>query len=168
MLFGARGILGKFCLGTFLAKEYEHWPEDLLKNKRPKLHMQEFSFADKAIGRFACAGERIPRWNYFPFSRQIFPGDLRYGNQVTFFVSLTSFGDKKTFSRMQINSMRANKTGRRSERDLLRFLAAFSIEKNYNCSKLFHSKVTRTCVKFMDCCCSLSTSSSFKFMLSVC
>ena len=60
--------------------------------------MREFFLADKAIGLFACAGERNPGRNYFPFSREIFPGDLRYGNQVTFLVSLTSFGDKKLFT----------------------------------------------------------------------
>ena len=67
--------------------------------------MREFFLVDKAIGLFACARGRNPGWNYFPFRREIFPGDLRYGNQVTFLVSLTSFVDKKNFSRMQINSM---------------------------------------------------------------
>lgn len=91
--------------------EYEHWPQDLLKNKRPKLHMREFFLVDKAIGLFACAGERNPGWNYFPFRREIFPGDLRYGNQVTFLVSLTSFVDKKTFHVCKLIACERTKRG---------------------------------------------------------
>lgn len=82
-----------------------------MKNKRLKLYMRGFSLADKAIGLFASAGERIPGWNSFPFSRQIFPGDLRYGNQVTFFASLTSFGDKKTFRVCKLIACERTKRG---------------------------------------------------------
>lgn len=107
----ARAASWESFVWELFGKDYEHLPQDQLKNKRLKLHMREFSLADKAIGLFASAGERIPGWNSFPFSRQIFPGDLRYRNQVTFFVSLTSFGDKKTFRVCKLIACERTKRG---------------------------------------------------------
>ena len=67
--------------------------------------MRAILLADKVTGLLSYPGEGNPGSRIF-FSAAEFSGDLRYRTQVKAFLvfSLTSCGDKKTFSRMQISN----------------------------------------------------------------
>lgn len=111
--FRRAGHLGKVLFGNFLAVNMNIGPLKYWKTTGKNFACERSSSRIKPSDWFPIPVKEIRAREYF-FQPPNFPGDLRYRTQVKAFLvfSLTSCGDKKTFSRMQIsNSIWADERG---------------------------------------------------------